>query len=459
MRKKYSIRFWIIFWLVAGILLVGWYYFLQVKNYGFSQFSSTTDILPVSQEIKGDIQAILSLSDYILNNDDSEKTFLLLFQNNWELRPGGGFIGSFGILKIKNGQLTSLDIHDTGNFDGRIPDTIKPPYPMEQTLGIDSWKLRDSNYSPDFPTNAQRAIEFYKLGEGSESFDGVIGITTNVLVSLLDITGPIQVPGYPGVYDSETGIYTLEHQVEKGYVNQGIPLGERKSVMSDLANAVIEKLQPINFSKKIALARVALENLEQKDIQLYFIDQKLEKIVQDRGWGGNVDALWQNDYLMVVDANLGSYKSDPLVERTVSYAIDFTTDVPTAILTLTYDHTATERDWLINHYTSYTRVYVPEDSWLTSINGNSLNNVQFEETFNKKVFGFIVNVPINTSRTYTLEYSLPEAISEEFYDLKIQKQAGINNVPYTITTNIPFENTQTYSFTVSEDLILSDIEQ
>jgi len=113
----------------------------------------------------------------------------VLFQNNFELRPGGGFIGSFGILKVKGGKVTKFEVHDTGNFDGRIPDTVAPPYPMKETLNIPSWKLRDSNWEPDFETNAKQAIEFYKMGQGEENFDGVVAITANVLTSFLSGRG------------------------------------------------------------------------------------------------------------------------------------------------------------------------------------------------------------------------------------------------------------------------------
>jgi hypothetical protein len=155
-------------------------------------------ILPVGQETRTDLDTVISLADSLLDTDGQEKTFLLLFQNSMELRPGGGFIGSFGILKVRDGHITQFLVHDTGNFDGRIPDTVAPPYPMKETLKIPSWKFRDSNYSPDFAENAKWAETFYQMGQGGEKFDGIIGVTTNVLTSFLRVTGPVELEGYPG---------------------------------------------------------------------------------------------------------------------------------------------------------------------------------------------------------------------------------------------------------------------
>lgn len=453
--KKYSTRFWIIFWVVSAVLLSVWYIFLQVYNKGFSSLNSSVGVLPVSSEIKGDLQATLSLADYMLSTDNTERTFLLLFQNNWELRPGGGFIGSFGIVTVKNGHVEKLEIHDTGNFDGRVPDVEEPPYPMAEYLRIPSWQLRDSNYSPDFPTNAEKAEYFYRLGGGEERFDGVIGITTNVLIALLKVTGPVSLEGYPGTYDAETAIYTLEHQVEMAYNEQGIEKGNRKEVMRALSEAILQKLQPLTLSQKIRLAQVGLEELKNKDIQIFFHDSAMQKIVLSRGWAGTVDPLWQNDYLMIVDANLGAYKSDSLMKREVHYSVDMSGEAPEVNLEITYTHTGTEKNWLINHYTSYLRVYVPVGSWLDSVEGGD-GKTQYEEDFHKRVFGTVVKVPIGSSKKVTFHYTLPETIDPDFYDLKVQKQSGIGEPIYLVATVDAKGFKKTRQFTLSSDRILSE---
>jgi len=453
MAKKRSTRFWIIFWIVSAILLSGWYMFLEVKRDGFKNINN----LPVSEGIRNDLEAVLSFGEYFLGEDSGTKTFLLLFQNNWELRPGGGFIGSFGVLKLKNGSIEDLTVHDTSNFDGRIPDTIDPPYPMISALHIDSWKLRDSNYSPDFPTNAQQAEFFYNLGGGQEQFDGVVGITTDVLVALLEVTGPIELEGYPGVYEADTAIDTLEHQVEQVYRQQDIKKGDRKDVMNDLSEEILKRLQPLDLGKKIKLAKVGLKELEKKNIQLYFADDELQKTVVEQGWSGQVDQLWQNDFLMIVDANLGAYKSDPYVKRNVSYTVDLSEENPLVELSITYNHTAQEKSWLINDYYSYTRVYVPEGSWLESSEG--VDDVRFGDDFNKKFFGFFMKIPIQESHTIKLRYTLPEEIASQWHDLKIQKQAGLSNVPYAITIHQEDGTTKEVQFHLNQDLILSDFDE
>lgn len=430
--KKYSLKFRIIFWASSAVFLTGWFLYWNTDSNGIpATIESAVNFLPLDAMQKDEYKALANIGGFMLENDDKEKTFLVLFQNNMEIRPGGGFIGAFGIVKIKNGKVVSMDTHDLSNFDGRIPNTVTPPYPMQEALNIKSWKLRDSNYSPDFSVNAQKAKEFYYMGKGEEQFDGVIAITTNVLTSMLKVTGPIEIPGYPGTYDSDSAILALEYQVEKAFDQQGIERGERKSIMSDLAKEIEKRVFAFSLTQKFELAKILLKDLNQKDIQLNFEDKELQKMAQDAGWAGSVDAQWNKDFLMTVDANLGSFKSDYYVNRSIDYTIDFSSGEPLAKLKITYNHTATKKDWMTRDYLTYLRVYIPEGSWL--LDQKNFENAKFGDEFGKKYFGAIVKVPIASSKTVELSYKLPKNINVENYDLLIQKQAGLNGVPFTFS--------------------------
>ena len=136
MAKKTSTKTLIIFWIIAIPLLIGWYAFLQWKNDPTRMVSvayNTSKILPLGD----DYNTALTIAHYFLQKDDVERTFLVLLQNNMELRPGGGYIGSFAIITVKNGEIIHSAVHDTANFDGRIPDDIEPPFPMQE-----SWTRR-----------------------------------------------------------------------------------------------------------------------------------------------------------------------------------------------------------------------------------------------------------------------------------------------------------------------------
>lgn len=447
MSKPRSKKFWIIFWSVSVVFLAGFYFFLQFRNSPVRTMGTLIDDIPGLAH-KTQYKALAEFGDYFLGRSGQEKTFLVLFQNNMELRPGGGYLGSFGIVKIQNGHVSLSQTDDLANFDQKVPDGIAPPYPLDEVLGIQSWKMRDSNWSPDFSVNAQKAEEFYRLGGGQEKFDGVVAINTDVLTSFLKVTGPVKLDGYPGTYDSENAILALEYQVEEGYAQQGINKDNRKSVMNALADVIMKKVLALNVSQKINLVQVLLSDLDQKDIQLYFQNSQMEAAARAAGWAGTVDQNWTKDYLMLVDANLDSFKSDYYVKRSFDYIVNLSGATPEADLRITYVHTAKVADWMTRNYLTYLRVYVPQNAHLLDSQG--LNSIKTGGELGKTYFGALVRVPLGQTRTVELKYALPENIATD-YDLLIQKESGLTDVPGKVTVIEKGGIRKNYNITLAGD--------
>ena len=428
-RRQASWKSLAIFWFLAALLLFGWYVLLQIQNKNIENLKPLVKILPIGAERRSELGVLVDI--YAKAGGFSrEQTFLILFQNNMELRPGGGFIGSFGILKTKGGKVSDIQIFDTGIFDAQIPNMETPPYPLEDMLHISSWKMRDSNWSPDFRVNAEKAQYFHKLGGGQENFDGVIAINTSVLNSFLSITGPMKIDDYPGLYNDETAILQLEYQVEKGYVEQGIEKSDRKSVMKEMAQALVEKAHNFSLVQQFEMAQKIEDHLKKKDIQFFFADSALEAEAEKMNWAGQIQDF-DGDYLAVVDANLNSLKSDICIKRKIDYEIDLSGDQPQAKLALTYEHTCRAKDWMTTNYNDWTRVYAPNGSWLVDSNVPQ-EEMRFSDELGKKVFGLPVFVPIGKTETVNLTYNLPADFKNKTYSLLIQKQSGSGDLSVKI---------------------------
>jgi len=213
--------------------------FLAISS--MSIVSKAAQFFPIEPDVKKELDVVNQLVEKFNAQDNVERRFLVLLQNNMELRPGGGFLGQYAILKIKNGGITSSFFEDANLLDQRITANVPAPYPFKRMIGIKNWKFRDSNFSPNFPTNVEKAKYFYRLAGGNNSFDGVIAINSNVLSDVLKITGPITVPGYLDEFTSENVILKLEEKVEKAYImNPDIDTQTRKEVMRKMTPIVIE---------------------------------------------------------------------------------------------------------------------------------------------------------------------------------------------------------------------------
>lgn len=450
---KKPIKKLIIFWAIALPLLLGWFVFWQIKNENFSFFKKFLGLIPIEKQTKNEIRTAADIVEYLSKKDDQEKIFLLLFQNNMEIRPSGGYMGSFGILKIKNGSIVSIEAHDTNIFDGRVPDGTPTPFPMPELLNIKDWKMRDSNWFPDFKESAQKAEGFYKAGQGQENFDGIIGINAVVLPSVLEITGPVSVDGYENDFNSENAMINLEHAVEKGYKDAGVKHADRKNILKSMSGILSEKVKNLSLSKKFELLKAIEGDLNQKDIQLFFRDAVLQQKIEEISWAGKVNADWKQDYLMINDANLGALKSDLKIKREIEYNLDLSQEKPLANLKIKYIHTGKIKDWMTNNYQGYLRVYVPNGSWLEeSVN---VGEKRFTEEYNKKVFGFIIKAPMDKTTEIELRYTLPENIKSQPYNLLIQKQSGVENVPVKIHIKDKFGMEHNYTLNLTKDYILN----
>lgn len=392
-----------------------------------SAFEKIVQFLPIEKDTKKEIETIDKLVEAFLKQDNVERTYLLMLQNNMELRPGGGFLGQYAIVKIKNGEPTSIFVEDANLLDERINVRVTPPYPFTRMMSIKKWKFRDSNFSPDFARNVEKAKYFYRLAGRASNFDGVIAINASVLDSVLELTGPVEVPGY-GVYTAGSAVLKLEEQVERAYLaNPDLDTRNRKYVLKKMAPIIAEKLLTLGNIKKVA--DFTLDELRNKDIMLSFEDQQLQNQVEQAHWGGRVAEDWDGDYLMLIDANMGALKSDYYMKRDVIYTVDLTAEKPTATLEYTYTHTATHGDWHTSDYHSYLRVYTPLGSNLLERKMVSYPNIQ--EDFGKTYFGFIAHTLINRQTKSLIKYELPETVREN-YKLLVQKQSGVGDVPLKV---------------------------
>jgi hypothetical protein len=329
---------------------------------------------------------------------------------------------------------------------------------MKETMGIPSWKFRDGNWMSDFPTNARIAEKFYKLGGGEDEFDGVVAINATILDTILDITGPIKLPDYPDTYESGNAVMTLEYQVEQGYKDQDVEKGDRKVVMDKLAKEIIYRVKKMSLKEKILLVNEFIDSFNNKDIQLYFDDIKMSQLVSAVNWDGKIDQEWENDYLMIVDANLASYKTDHFIKRSIDYDIDLSGTIPQAVLKVHYENTAKEKDWKTNDYQTYLRVYTPADTWVTDID-NCVLEPKYGDKYGKKYVGCLVHVPLGGEKDVIMRYNLPIDLKNQYpYDLKIQKQSGVHDIPVAVHVKNPgIESVEEYSFYMDSDIVLSDL--
>jgi len=394
----------------------------------------------------------LQLAPY-LAKQLSDGRFLLVLQNNDELRPTGGFIGNYGLLELENGRITNLEVHDSYHLDMPAQDYFKPAPPKElnKYLGVKQWFLRDANWSPDFPTAARQIGYFY--GEqikvinkvsSTPKIDGVIAITPAVVEDLLGIVGPITVEGQ--IYNQQNFVDLLQYRVEMSYDKYGVNSWNRKEVINDVIKELKEQLMALPSSRLPEIAKIITKNLKEKNILLFSYDPVIEQWLIKANWAGQARS-YSGDYLWIIDANLAAYKTDAVVDKQINYKLYNNDDDWFAELILTYKHNG-GFDWRTTRYQSYTRIYVPRGSQLVSQSGFK-DPATASEDLDKTVFGGFLVVEPQETKVITLVYKLPPDIAQQIssghYNLLLQKQPGRQRTSLTVDLNFPQSVKRAYS--------------
>lgn len=387
-------------------------------------------------------QVLPSLAGY-----PNKSTFLVMLENNDELRPTGGFLGTYGILQMEHGDIQRFETHDIYHMDMPVQDilNIEPPQPIKDYLNK-KWYMRDSNWSPDWPTSAQKIEWFYstenslltgknQINNFNGQFDGVIAVTPKLVKDLLNIIGPIVVDGQE--FNANNFSDILQYRVEKGYVNLGIPSWQRKEVIGEIFKELKIRLLNLPTNDWQEMVNVFDNNFLSKDILVYLNDSNLEALIQDQKWTGEISNSG-DDYVMVVDSNLAALKTDAVMSKGIEYKISEAVNGLYATLTINYAHQG-KPDWKTSEYKSYTRIYVPADSELISSSGFTQPNLDIKKEFNKTVFGGYLTVAPGEVGTIVINYKLPNSIknlvNQGKYDLYIQKQPGNNTNELKISAN------------------------
>jgi hypothetical protein len=436
-----------------------------------AQFRTLQEKLPVIRTLLAGIHDHNTLLRDLLG-ENGPRLYLFLFQNNAELRPTGGFIGSYGLLSVLQGQIRNFFVEGIFDPDGQLKVKVVPPAPIQKVSA--AWSLHDSNWWPDFPTSAKKAMYFYEK-TGGPTVDGIITLTPTVIVELLKVTGPIEMPDYGVTIDADNFIPAVQEEVEVKYDKEE---NKPKKILSDLAPILLDRLLQSGDKVKLLLAVEALgKGLNEKHILLYSRNEGVENLVKSSGWGGELLST-DKDYLSVVHTNLNGYKTDAVIAETIEHHADIGTDgsvIDTVRITRKHNGGSTPYDWWNKVNSDYLRVYVPEGSELLSEKGATWefpkepldyealkflrdedvekeergtvidkSGTRISEESGKTVFGNFVYVSPGESVTVEYRYRLPFRVKLDedgsaSYSLLAQKQSGTEGSDFRSLLSYPEE--------------------
>ncbi|MBU1000543.1 DUF4012 domain-containing protein [Patescibacteria group bacterium] len=408
------------------------------------QIKSLTEKITLYTNLVNKAQAMSILLPKMVALDGS-KTYLVLLQNNMELRPGGGFIGSFAEVSFEGGKLRSLNVNDVYAIDGLLSIHVEPPKEIKEDLGQKDWFLRDSNWEPDFPTSARQAEWFYTKETGKR-VEGVIALDVSAINELLDVVGPLDLPDY-----SEK--ITADNLFERAIVHSELSFfpgsQAKKSFITALTNQLFNKIFFLPQNDWPGIISSLSKSLDEKHISIYLNDTKLFSYLAAQKWIHDLPRQsTQNqdqDFLSVVEANLGANK--------VNYYLDKYYNLETVVgkegeiqhrLRINYINRSPSDVFPGGKYKNRLRIYLPFGSKISRVlwgEGDITKDVTSFVDYGRSGYSMLLELFPKEQKTLVLDYLVP--IELEFkdgkanYRLDVIKQAGTLEDPFTWTVTYP----------------------
>ena len=398
-----------------------------------SQFHAN---LPLIQQGISEAEEFFAVAPMVLGID-KPAYYLLEILDSSELRPGGGFVGNYGIATVSGGRLTSAHVIDTYLLDRAFERTHSLPFPPAYswfTLSPGKWGLRDSNLDADFPTSAREGETHYVEEGGKFPLAGVIAITPALIEHMLTLTGPIEVPEYRETVTAQNLMDRIHyHQLieEKG---GDVPSADgyssvRKHFTALLGEHFLARVHSLPGSVFPKLLQLLIDSMRSKDIQIYFNSGTAEKLLQFYHFDDSIQP--GGDGIFVVDANITPSKANKYLNTTVDDQVSIdNSGNATHHTTIKFTWTApglTGRDFYGSTlYKAYVRVYMPpktvlhtQDGWAPNDSGTALG---------RAFWGGYFNLEYPQTGTITLTWSVVGAAKKDthgwHYLYLIQRQAG-----------------------------------
>jgi hypothetical protein len=401
-----------------------------------------------------------------LLGEPEEKRYLVLFQNDKELRSTGGFITAYAQFRMAKGKPILEKADDIYALDATITKKFAAPREiLTFHKGVYNLNIRDSNLSPDYKQSMQQFEEMYKYASGKEKIDGIIAVDTHVLVEALKILGPIYVYDreFSAVIDKRCdcpkAVYELEDYSTRpvNYVRTA-----RKDIIGVLLQQILRMALGVSPSKYWgSLFQMLIAEINEKHVLAYFHDDATQKAAESFNLAGRIMTASESaailkykendgwDYLHVNNSNMAGAKSNMFVTSEVTKDATVNSDgTITTKLTIDYKNpypgsdcglesgglclNAPLRNWI--------RVYTPAGSKLGdnkgSISPKDGKPISLEtyESLGKTVFeGFLIVNPMGTAKL-EMTYTSPVK-TQGAYKLLIQKQPGTSDEEYAVKLN------------------------
>ncbi|NEG95352.1 DUF4012 domain-containing protein [Bifidobacterium sp. SMB2] len=251
---------------------------------------------------------IANVAPSMLDLDDSgARTYLVIAQNNAEVRPTGGLPGSWGTLTVDGGRFTLSDFVSESTLP-QLDSPVLDAQDDEIALFGENLltKPHDVNFTPDYPRAAAIAKAMWEKSR-NQTISGVIMIDPCLLQSLLAVTGGVTIDDAAASDGSGAvtlnGSNTAQYLLHDSYLENRTP-DEQDAVFSAVARQSFDHiLHAANGGNSAALLNAVMTSTRQGHLKVWSVRAAEQERLHDTAIAGELETK-------PVEPNTGVYFSD-----------------------------------------------------------------------------------------------------------------------------------------------------
>ncbi|MGC3994588.1 MAG: DUF4012 domain-containing protein [Propionicimonas sp.] len=396
--------------------------------------SQVRELVAPYSGLLGRAPALLELQRYLFSGDH---TFLVVAQNSSELRPTGGFMGTFGMLRFGPAGFTLDSFSDIYTLPR---DTLNEPLPDGGQVNDNHFYFRNTNWWMDFPTSTTMMLKFWENMQ-QPKVDGIVAVDIPMLQALLKVYGPVTIPETSTPVTAENAMALLNMVVHFEHSGQD-DRSLRKLAIVSLVDSLFGQVSALPADKAIPTLEALVGAANGKHIQVYFTDTAAQAAMVDAGWSGAIaPPAGTTDLLAVSNGVIKPSKANYGVTKSLAYQVALAED-GSADTTLTLGYTKSDelllgvpQQWLAN----YVRVHRLAGTVADTDSG-------FESLVDRTglpTFGQYFRLDPGESHEVALDSVVPRALAaadasgQRHYGLLVAKQADLVETEASVTVSAP----------------------
>ncbi len=304
------------------------------------------ELLPVVDDAVGQLVTVvdeaapmLDLAEEMLPvvlrmaGSEGPRNYLVLFQNNAEIRATGGNAATSAVIHADHGKIEkvedeSVEAFKNAGYNGWLQSDLP-----EATLALyeHDFDLYAQNFSrtPDFPTTAHMFSQLWEQTNGTP-LDGVISIDPVALSYMLAATGPVPLEDGSEI-NSENAVKLL---LSDSYERFGTDGEAADAYFSDVASRVFEKISSGSWSPTVMIEELT-RSMDEDRLYAWFPREDENALASEFGIDGALSPDNTASTQVGIYLNNASYsKLEYYLSTSITVACDAAARTVTTSLTM-----------------------------------------------------------------------------------------------------------------------------